>query len=111
MEYYESDFVNQSLTPYEPMTVSQPQIPARKDKPSALLIQSIISIVLCLTILSLRFISPASLETVKGWLVTEEIGDVEQAMETMVEDIFHGESFSDAVVVFCQDVIDAQDPH
>lgn len=70
--------------------------------------QCFISAALCVFLLALGKFYPKGADFVKAQLVAESVDPVEQAAQTMLRDIFSGNSIQQSIADFCREVRDAE---
>lgn len=108
MEYYESDFVNFPAVTCSPAASAPAEGKSEGRKISFFAVQCLLSALLCLGLLLMGTVFPGVGDWARECLVSDGIGPVEAALEHMVLGVSSGEDFSEAVTVFCREVLDAE---
>ena len=112
MEYYNTDFMPQMQYPVTELAppAAPEGKPAEKRESrfwNLFRNQCLAALILCAGILSMEFWWPSGVQAARKWLVCQEIGPVEAAVQTLVLDLREGEPVSDAVTAFCQELLDS----
>lgn len=109
MEYYCEDL---GKKPTSMVTELVPPVPAvRRGNVTRRVLwrQCVASAVLCALILTAQMWWPQAGQYLKEQLVGGEIGQVEAAAQGLIRNVMGGEPVPEAIAVFCQEVLDAQD--
>lgn len=109
MDYFENDFRTiPARTEPIPCQQSASAASAAPKKRSWIFYQVVGSLLLCASILLSRLIAPGLHSAARDWLAADEIGVAEMALQHLVIHYCQGEPISEAVMTFCQELIDAQ---
>lgn len=109
MEYYYEDLVCKPSAPVAELAPRQPTVRRVSKIRRVLWCQCVASCVLCALILTSELWWQEGSRFLKETLVGGEIGTVEAAAHELIENVVAGESVPEAIAVFCQEVLNAQD--
>lgn len=109
MEYYETDLltkIDYPVTELAPLPL--PEEAPKAESPFWRVFRGQFwgALVLGAAVFTMQFWWPQGLEAVKGYLVCQETGPVEAAAQVFVAELIQGEPVTDAVTVFCQEILE-----